>query len=74
MQEKGNDAYKSQNFKEALQNYNDALDIDEQSTDALASRAATYIEMEKFALAHQDAEKLLSLKCNHPQVSSTAGG
>ena len=68
MQEKGDEAYKTQNFKEALQSYNDALDIDEKNIDALASRAATYIEMENFALAHQDSEKLLMLNANHPQV------
>ena len=68
MQEKGNEAYKTQNFKEALESYNDALDIDEKNIDALASRAATYIEMENFALAHKDTEKLLMLNPNHPQV------
>ena len=37
--------------------------------DALASRAATKIEMENFVEAHEDVDKLLSLNPYHPQVT-----
>ena len=69
LQEKGDNAYENRNFTEALQSFSDALDIDENNVDALASRAATKIEMENFAEAHEDIDKLLSLNPYHPQVT-----
>ena len=71
LQEKGDNAYGCQNFNEALENYNDALDIDEDNTEALASRAATKIEMRNFPEAHEDIKKLLSINPLHPQVLNT---
>ncbi len=56
------------NYSEALQCYNDALEIDDNNKESLASRAAVYIEMNNFMLSQQDAEQLLSISPQHPQV------
>ena len=66
--ERGEKAYQRQRFSEALCCYNDALDIDENSTDSLAGRAAVFIEMGSHIQAQHDTDRLLALDPQYTQV------
>ncbi|KAK7094678.1 tetratricopeptide repeat protein 28-like [Littorina saxatilis] len=59
-------AAKINDFKEAMKNYNEALEIDDKDTSVLHARSLAYLQMGDFTSALNDAETIISIK---PQSS-----
>jgi cytochrome c-type biogenesis protein CcmH/NrfG len=55
-------------LKEALQHYDDALDIDDDNVTSLAGKATALLEMAEVDMAKQTISKLLSLDASNIQV------
>lgn len=68
LQERGHKAMKIHNYDEAIRLYNEALEIDDQNVDALIARANAYMVMEDFINAQKDAESLIAIQQDKPQV------
>lgn len=71
--EKGHKALKVKNFHEAIQFYNEALEIDERNVDVLLAHATACIEMGDFITAQRDTEFLISYDSSYPQAYKILG-
>ena len=61
MRLKGNDCMKSRDFKEAIEYYNNSLNLDPTEASTFANRAQAYIKLKNFPKCIEDSNKALEL-------------
>ncbi|KAK3087168.1 hypothetical protein FSP39_002523 [Pinctada imbricata] len=73
LREMGDRAMQIHDYQDAIRHYNEALEIDENSTDILRARAMAFIEMGEYRNAQKDAEYLVSLEPDNAQSYKIQG-
>jgi len=58
---KGNEAFVAENYKEAIEQYSNALSVDPQFVDCLVARAHAYTKSDSYDLAKKDADKAIDI-------------
>lgn len=58
---KGNEAYKVKDYKQAIDKYNSALELDESDAEALGNRAAAHMQLKEWTNAENDCSFALRL-------------
>jgi len=66
--EKGNKNYMSGDYKQAIENYTKAIELDPSQAVFYSNRAAAYIEIDELEKAIEDADKAISLDANYQKV------
>lgn len=70
LKERGNTAFKAQDYKEATKLYSEAIDLDPSQAAYHANRAAARIALKQFRLALEDCQQARSLQQQSPQLKT----
>ncbi|KAK9839338.1 hypothetical protein WJX84_003344 [Apatococcus fuscideae] len=65
---KGNEAYKVKDYKQALDKYNCALELDASDAEAFGNRAAVYSQLKEWTKAEADCSQALCLRPEYNKV------
>jgi len=68
LKDQGNDAFRNQAWDKALAAYTQAIDAYDAEPSFYCNRAQTYIKLEQYGYAIQDADKAIALDPNNVKV------